>query len=109
MPRASVDFNRNGFENEIRSINLTMRMRIRNADYCTLVFERQNIVHFRSRTQLAVLLLPTAEHLADLLGRQLGQRDIVQRAVADDPRPPFGWPITVDTGRRLQLARRVAR
>src|SRR5882762_7358660 len=44
MALTDARFGLDGFENKVRGVNLTVRMRIRNADHLALVFKDQNMV-----------------------------------------------------------------
>src|SRR2546428_12852278 len=81
-------FRLNRFEDEIGCVELAVRMRIRYAYYVSLVLEYQNVVDPFSTAQFDILLLPHAEQIFYLGYAELGECQVVTRAVANDPRNP---------------------
>ena len=65
-PGLNLDCNR--FENKIRGINLAMRMGIRNAHHLALVLEYQDMVHFATAHELAILRPANSEDFANFSG-----------------------------------------
>ena len=70
-------------EDEVRGVDLTVRMRIRDAHHLALVLEHQDMVDLRPRAEIAILLLPGRQQSHDQVALQLRQRHIVPRGVTD--------------------------
>ena len=82
-----------------------MRVRVADADDLALVLEDQDEVHVGMRRQFAHLLLPRREQRIDAVDIELGQRQVVPRAVADDTRDARGRTVAIDADRGGQAAR----
>src|SRR4029078_1406421 len=91
------------FEGEVRRVDLTVRVRVADADHLSLVLEDEDEVHFGLRAQFAHLLLPGREQRIDAVDIELGQREVVPRAVAHHSSDARGRPISINTDGRRQV------
>ena len=100
MLRGGLRLDLDGAEDEVRRVDLAVRMRIADADDLALVLEHQHVVHFGPSAELAILLLQCPEQANDLLVWKLGEREIVARRVAHDACDAVGStvPEYVETG-----------
>ena len=106
VPLACTRLGLDRLEHEVRRVDLTVRVRVRDADHFALVLEDEHVIDAVASAELPVLLLPDCEQPVDLRGLQLGEREVVPRAVADDAREAGGRPVAVDPGGRRELLRR---
>ncbi len=53
------------FEDEVGRVDLTMRVRIRDADHFPLVFEEEDVIDLGTIAQIDILLLPASEQVFD--------------------------------------------
>src|SRR5207342_648037 len=107
MAAAGSELRLDVFEGEVGSVDLTMRVRVADADDLSLVLEDQDEVHLGMRRQFTHLQLPGLEQRIDAVDVELGQREVVPRAVAHDSRDTRGRTVTVDADRKRQFARSV--
>src|SRR3954447_13971057 len=105
MPAARTEFGLNVFESEVRGVDLTVRVRVADADNLSLVLEDEDEVHFGMRGQFAPLLLPRREQRIDAVDIELRQREVVAGAVAHHSRDARGRAISIDADRRRQVTR----
>ncbi|MFO0789060.1 MAG: hypothetical protein U0805_06350 [Pirellulales bacterium] len=99
VPRGSIDFDADRLEDEVGRVDLIVRVRIRNADDFAFVLEDKDVVYITAGAELAILFGPAGEDGLDLVGREFGERDVVQRRVADDAGDAFGRRVAEDAGR----------
>src|SRR6266508_4795678 len=60
---AGPHFGFNRFEDEVRRINLTVRVWVRNADRLSLIFEDQHMADFGMTAEFPILFLPDSQKL----------------------------------------------
>ena len=108
VPAAGLQLRLDVLEDEVGRVDLTVRVRVADADDLSLVLEDQDEGHLGMRRQLAHLLLPGLEQRIDAVDVELGQREVVPRAVADDARDAGGRTVPIDADRRraVRAARR---
>ena len=107
MPPCHFRLGQDRFEDEIRGVDLTVRMRIGDAHHLAFVFEDEHVRHFRSRGQLRVLGLPCFEQAENSVNFQLRQRHVVSRIVTDHSRQAVGAAVLEDRLRANRRFRRV--
>src|SRR5262249_39219870 len=107
VPLGDALFGLDGFEDEVGRVNLTMRVRVGDADHFAFVLEDQHMIDLFVRAKLDVLLLPNAHQVGDLAGLEFGQRRVVARAVADDSRYACRGTVAVNPLWACDMARRV--
>ena len=94
-------------EDEVRGVDLAVRVRVADPDGLTLVLEDQHELDVAMRRELAHLLLPGREQRVDAVDVELGERHIVAGAVADHARDAGGGRVAIDAWRRRNRARGV--
>src|SRR4029453_428887 len=102
---AGCGFSLNRFKNKIRGVNLTVRMRIRDAYNFAFVFKYKNMLDTRVCRKLQVLPLPCTKKILNLCLLELGQGEIVSRCVTNYACDAVCWSILIDAGCGRQLGR----
>ena len=88
MAGADARFGLDRLEDEVRRVDLAVRMWVGDTDDFTFVLEDEHMRDVRMRAERRVLGLPDAQQRLDAAMVQLRERQIVSRRVADDAREP---------------------
>src|SRR6266508_170321 len=107
MPPGDSRFGLDGLEDEVGRVDLTMRVRVGDADDLALVLKDQDVVDLFVRAEFDILPLPGAHQVDDLGGLEFCEGQVVTRAVADDAGDAGRWAVAINAGWRGQVPRRV--
>src|SRR5688572_27529529 len=105
LPRSR--FGLNSFENEVGSVNLTMRMRVRHAHCFALVLENQYVIDLGSSAEFAILVLPNFQQSFDRVWFEFRECQTVIRAVTNHSRDSCRRLVAINARRRLKCLRRI--
>ncbi len=98
---------RDGLEDEVRRVDLAVRMRVRDPGRSTFVLEDQHVLDLRKRTEVAMLALPGGDDFLRVFGRHLGKSKVVARTEADHARDTGRRADAIDSWRLLERLGRV--
>src|SRR5437773_5792317 len=107
MALRNARFGLDCLEDEIGSVNLAMRVRVGYANHLAFVFENQDVADLVAAAQFDVLLLPDGEQVCNVASVELGEGDIVFRAVTHDARDAGCGAVAVNPLDRRQFLGRV--
>src|SRR5262245_37557117 len=96
-----------GLEYEVGRVDLTMWVRVGDADDLALILEDQDVVDLLVAAEFDVLPLPGAHQVDDLRGLEFCEGQVVARAVAYDAGVASRGAIAINARRRGQVPRRV--
>jgi hypothetical protein len=82
-------------------------MRVRHADHLALVLERQHVPDLGPGAELEVLIAPRPEQVGDCGNRQLRERRVVLRRIADDAGHAGGRLVPIDARWPLKRSGRI--
>src|SRR5438445_728542 len=101
-PGLRSGFELDGLEHEVGRVNLAVRVWIADTDDFPLVLEYQHVTHTRLRAELAILRLQCLQETEHFRLGQLGEREVVVRRVANDPRAAARHASPIDDAGRCR-------
>jgi hypothetical protein len=82
--RLGVSLVLDGLEDEVRPVDLAMRVRIAHSDNFALILEDVDVLHFLTRAEVEVLLPQHLEQVENLCLAELRESEVVHRSEAHD-------------------------